>query len=137
MKKEHIHAHMRTAYNYANLSHAIRRKVGCVIIKEDSIISIGWNGSPSGEDNCCEDENGKTKPETIHAEDNALRKLTRSHENAVGATVFITLAPCKLCAPRLVEARISKVYYSEYKAKHQPGIDYLLSRGIEVEQLKE
>lgn len=135
MKTKHAQAHMKTAYNYASLSYATRRKVGCVIIKDNSIISIGWNGMAPGEDNNCEDENGKTKPGCIHAEDNALRKLTRSHESAVGSTVFVTLVPCELCAPRLVEAKVSKVYYCEYKPKHQVGIDFLLRHGVEVEQL--
>jgi len=135
MKTTHAQAHMKTAYNYASLSYATRRKVGCVIVKDDSIISIGWNGVPAGEDNCCEDENGKTKATVIHAEDNCLRKLTRSHESAVGASVFVTLAPCELCAPRLVEAKVSKVYYCEYKPKHQVGIDFLLRNGVEVEQM--
>ncbi len=89
----------------------------------------------AGEDNCCEDQNGKTKPEVIHAEDNCLRKLTRNHESAVGATVFVTLAPCLLCSSRLVDAQIAKVYYAEYYPTSQPGIDYLVRKGIEVELL--
>ncbi len=132
---------MRTAHNYAALSHGKRAQVGCIIVKDDSIIGIGWNGMPPGEDNCCEytDEQGnlKTKPEVIHAEDNALRKLTRSHESAIGATAFVTLAPCLLCSMRLVDARVSKVYYCEYYPTSQPGIDYLLRHGVAVEQLKQ
>lgn len=135
MKTRHAQAHMRTAYNYAQLSYAVRKQVGCVIIKDNNPISVGWNGMPSGEDNCCEDENNKTKPEVIHAEDNALRKLTRSHESASGAIAFVTLAPCLLCSVRLVDARIAKVYYVETYPTSQTGIDYLIRHGVAVEQL--
>lgn len=135
MKYKHALAHMRTAFNYAGQSYAKRKQVGCIIVKDNSIISIGWNGMPAGENNCCEDENGKTKPEVIHAEDNALRKLTKSHESAVGAVVFTTLLPCMSCSSRLVDAKVSKVYYSEFKNKHQTSIDYLSRHGVEVEQL--
>lgn len=135
MKQRHAIAHMKAAYNYAQLSYATRKQVGCIIVKNDNIISHGWNGMPTGEDNCCEDEHNKTKPEVIHAEDNALRKLTRSHESAAGATVFCTLAPCQPCASKLVDAHVAKVYYCEYYPTSQPGIDYLLRKGVEVEQL--
>ena len=80
-------------------------------------------------------KNNKTKPEVIHAEDNALRKLTRRNESGVGATAFVTLAPCMLCATRMRDAGITKVYYAEMYPTSQPGIDYLRSQGIEVEQL--
>lgn len=90
---------------------------------------------PAGENNCCEGADGKTLPEVIHAEDNALRKLIRSHESAVGATVFVTLAPCLPCSSRLIAAQISAVYYCEYYPTSQPGIDYLKRNGVLVEQL--
>lgn len=94
---------------------------------------------PAGEDNCCEitnpDGSLTTKPECAHAEDNALRKLTRSNESAAGATVFITLAPCLPCSTRLVDARVSKVYYCESYPTSQVGLDYLQRKGVEVEQL--
>lgn len=140
MKHRHALAHMKAAHGYADLSYGQRAKVGCVIVKDDTPIAIGWNGMPPGEDNCCEytDEQGnlRTKPEVVHAEDNALRKLTRSHESAAGATAFVTLAPCLFCSQRLVDARISKVFYGEYYPTSQPGIDYLLRHGVQVEQLK-
>lgn len=139
MKSRHAQAHMRAAFNYAQLSYAKRKQVGCLIVKDNTPIAIGWNGMAAGEDNCCEytDDNGnlKTKPDVIHAEDNALRKLTRSHESAAGATAFVTLAPCTLCSTRMVDARIAKVYYCEEYPTSQPGIDYLRSHGVEVEQL--
>lgn len=135
MKPRHAKTHMMVAYQFAKLSYAKRKQVGCVIVKDDSIIGIGWNGMPSGEDNCCEDENNKTKPEVIHAEDNCLRKLTKSHESALGASAFVTLAPCMLCATRMRDAGIAKVYYAEMYPTSQPGIDFLRKNGIEVEQL--
>jgi len=135
MKIKHAQAHMKSAYVYAALSHSTRKHVGCVIVKNDTPIAIGWNGTMPGEDNCCEDANGKTKPEVIHAEDNSLRKLIRSHESAIGATVFVTLAPCLPCSTRLVSAQVSEVYYCEYYPTSQPGIDYLIRNGIKCEQL--
>lgn len=134
MKQKHAEAHMKSAYVYAALSHSTRKHVGCVIVKNDTPIAIGWNGMAPGQDNCCEDENGKTKPDCIHAEDNALRKLIRSHESAVGATVFVTLAPCLLCSTRLVAAQIQTVYYCEYYPTSQPGLDYLSRNGVTFQQ---
>lgn len=130
---------MKTAFTFADLSYAVRARVGCIIVKDDNIISHGWNGMPPGEDNCCEDilPDGslKTKPECIHAEDNALRKLTRSNESAAGAIVFNTLAPCLPCSARLVDARVSTVYYCHEYLTSQPGLDYLRRKGVVVEQL--
>jgi dCMP deaminase len=134
MKERHAKTHMKAAYLYSQLSYCKRKQVGCVIVKGESIIAIGYNGTPPGEDNCCEDENNVTKPDVIHAEDNALRKLTKSHESAVGASVFVTLAPCKSCASRLVEAGIDTVYYSEiYRCDE--GIKYLKKHGVNVVHL--
>ena len=127
---------MRTAHIYAQLSSCKRRKVGCVIVKDDSIISIGYNGTPPGEDNCCEDATGTTKSTTIHAEDNALRKLTRSTESAKGGTMILTCAPCILCAPRIVESGVTEVYYDDVYSKTD-GIEYLERRNIKIEQFKE
>lgn len=133
MKEKYIIAHMKVAYVYADLSSCKRRKVGCVIIKENTPIAIGYNGTPSGSDNCCETPDGKTKPTVIHAEDNALRKLTSSTESAKGSTMFITTAPCILCAPRIVDAGVKRVIYDEVYHNFD-GIEYLQSRGIEVLQ---
>lgn len=134
MKKEHARAHMRAAHVYADLSHCERKKVGCVIVKDGSIIAIGWNGTPSGECNICEISPDVTKPSVIHAEDNALRKLTRGHESAVGSTMFITLTPCILCAPRIVDAGVEKVVYDEIYRSTE-GLDYLQKRGIKIEHI--
>jgi len=134
MKNKLIITHMRAAFLYANLSHCERRKVGCVIVKNDSIIAIGYNGTPSGDDNCCELDSGSTKPTVIHAEDNALRKLTKGSESAKDAIAFVTTAPCSLCAPRLVDAGVKAVYYVDlYRCEE--GIKYLESKGVTTTQL--
>jgi len=136
MKTKYIRAHIRTAHVYAQLSSCKRRKVGCVIVKDDSIISIGYNGTVPGEDNCCEDATGKTKLTTIHAEDNALRKLTRNTTSAEGGSMFLTCTPCILCAPRIVAAGIKEVYYDDdYHSRE--GVEYLEKHNVKVEQFKE
>ena len=138
MKKKHANAHMRAAYVYADLSYCKRKKVGCVIVKNNTPIAIGFNGTPSGEENNCEDEFGNSKPNVIHAEDNALRKLTRSHESSQGAIVFVTAAPCLRCAEKLTDAQVSKVYYAEvyHGATSAIGLDHLHKHGIETELLE-
>lgn len=134
MKEKHIRAHMKAAYVYADLSYCKRRKVGCVIVKHNSPIAIGYNGMPSGERNQCEDEHGVSYQETIHAEDNAFRKLTRSSESAEGGILFVTTAPCIWCAPRIVDAGIVEVYYCEI-FRNTEGVEYLDVRGIETTQI--
>jgi len=134
MKEKFITAHMRAAFVYAELSSCVRRKVGCVIVKNGTPIAIGYNGTPSGEDNCCETEENVTKPNVIHAEDNALRKLTKSSESAEGAIMFVTTAPCESCASRIIDAGISKVYYVDLY-RNKDGIDYLNARRLETHQL--
>ena len=137
-----LHAAMRCAFIWAELSHCKKRQVGAVIVKNNSPIAWGYNGTSSGEDNCCEDEvqqpDGSvrlvTKPEVWHAEDNALRKLTRSTESGEGATMFVTTAPCKPCATRIVDAGIVAVYYVEDFSKTE-GLEYLRAKGVRVEQL--
>lgn len=131
MKEKFIQAHMSAAYVYAALSSCERRKVGCVIVKDNSIIAIGYNGTPAGECNCCEDDNGDTLDGVIHAEDNALRKLTVSTNNGIGASAFVTLCPCIKCAPRLIDAGITRVYYSEVY-HNEDGLNHLEKNGVEV-----
>lgn len=131
MKDKYIQAHMAAAYVYAALSSCDRRQVGCVIVKDNSIISIGYNGTAPGECNSCENEHGETLPGVIHAEDNALQKLSGSTASAKGAVAFITLCPCNLCAPRLVNAGITTVYYSEIKPTKN-GMEYLIKNNVEV-----
>ncbi len=135
MKLKHAEAHMRAAYVYASLSYCERRQVGCVIVKDDSIIAIGYNGTNPGDENVCEDENGISLPNVIHSEDNALRKLIRSTNTAIGSTVFVTTCPCVACARRLTMAGVSAVYYDSNN-KGNEGVEYLESHGIKTFHLK-
>lgn len=135
MKERQAKAHIRAANVYADLSYCKRLKVGCVIVKDNRIISIGYNGTPAGADNVCEDEHGATKQEVIHAEDNALSKLDRSAgETAEGSTVFVTHAPCKPCAEKIVAAKVPLVIY-EKSYRDTNGIQYLVQHGVVVQQL--
>ena len=146
VKDKHIHAHMRSAFNYAECSTAERLKVGCVLVKDDRIISIGYNGMPSGWSNVCEEStlwlDGKqlshpiliTKPEVLHAEKNAITKLARSNESGEGAIAFITHAPCLSCAKLLYSTGIIKVYYT-YMYRDSAGIDFLKKCKIRVDNI--
>ena len=145
MKQKFIDAYMDVAHRFAQLSTAKRLQVGAIIVKDDRIISIGYNGMPSGWTNECEyehcemDPSGhgehhysmKTKPEVIHAEANAIAKLAKSPESGVGSTMFLTHAPCIDCAKQIYTSGVEKVFYKEdYRSCH--GRDFLLQCGIEV-----
>jgi dCMP deaminase len=134
MKLRQAIAHMQAAYIYASLSYCVRRQVGCVVVRDNRIISIGYNGTPAGEDNTCEAEDGSTKSCVIHAEDNALRKLERCGETAEGATLFVTTAPCKTCAEKIAAHNVSQVLYDDLY-RNDDGIRYLQSVGIAIEQM--
>ena len=130
MKTKFIEAYMDVAERFANLSTAKRLQVGAIVVKDDRIISIGYNGMPSGWDNCCEHE-GKTKPEVLHAESNAIAKLAKSPESGDGATIFITHAPCIDCAKLIYQSGIATVYYkNDYRSTQ--GIEFLTRSDIEV-----
>jgi dCMP deaminase len=138
MKPKYQQAHMRAAHIYSELSHARRLKVGALIVKDDRIISIGYNGMPSGWDNDCEleteDGSLKTKPEVLHAETNAIAKLARSSESGFGSTLFVTHSPCLDCAKIIYQSGIKHVYYAtDYR--DDSGITFLRNSGIEVDQL--
>lgn len=133
---------MKTAETFAELSTAVRAKVGAIIVKDDRIISIGYNGMPGGWDNNCEnfvgfDNDGepklRTKPEVLHAETNAIAKLARSTESGDGATLFITHTPCLECAKLIFQSGISTVVYREHYRDNQ-GLDFLVKSGVNVEQ---
>ena len=134
MKDKFIHAYMDVAKRFAKLSTAKRLQVGAIIVKHDRIISIGYNGMPSGWDNCCEiqTEAGlETKREVLHAESNAIAKLARSSESGESASIFVTHQPCLECAKLIYQAGISSVYYNElYRLK--TGIDFLHTAGVKV-----
>lgn len=131
MKQKWIDAYMDTAERFARLSSAVRLKVGAVIVQDNRIISIGYNGTPAGWDNTCEDHNNKTKPEVIHAEANAITKLARSGEPGVGAVLFCTHAPCIDCAKLIFGAGISKVFYRE-QYRSTDGVEFLARSGVHV-----
>lgn len=138
MKQKFIDAYMDVAERFAQLSSAKRLQVGAIIVKDDRIISIGYNGMPSGWTNDCEYEEIfeygkflKTKDEVIHAEANAIAKLARSPESGVGSTMFLTHAPCIHCAKQIYTAGVEKVFYKEDYRSCQ-GRDFLLKCGIEV-----
>lgn len=141
MKYKMIFAHMRTAENYAQLSCAKRLQVGAIVVKNDRIISIGYNGTPAGWDNECEysrtDDVGTsfvTKPEVIHAEANAIAKLARSNESGEGASMFITHAPCLECAKMIYTSGITTVYY-KHLYRSSDGLDFLKKCGVGTEHI--
>lgn len=135
MKTALARAYMKTAYNFAELSYCVRRKVGCVIVKDDRIISIGYNGTPPGWENCCEDENNKTLPHVIHAEANAIAKLAKTEGGGIGSTVFVTTAPCIECAKQLATIGIKELYYAEDYRGLVEGIHFLQKCGVPVSKL--
>jgi dCMP deaminase len=120
MKAKYIRAHLEVAKIYGQLSTATRLKVGCIIVKDDRIISIGYNGMPSGGSNVCE-ENGHTKPEVLHAETNAITKLTESGQDAY---MFCTAAPCLDCAKLIIQSGI-KEFHFEHRYKSSEGLDLI------------
>ncbi len=127
-------AYLKMAYEWGKLSHCKRKQVGALIVKDRTIISDGYNGTPHGFDNCCEDENGETKNEVLHSEANAILKVATSTHSTVGATLYITLSPCFECSKLILQARIKRVVY--YKAyKDIMGIDFLKKVGVEVCQV--
>ena len=116
---------------WAKNSYCTRRQVGALVVKNNMIISDGYNGTPSGFENVCEDDNGITKPYVLHAEANAITKLARSSNNSEGATIYITASPCIECAKLIIQAGIKRVVYGE-KYRLTDGIDLLKRAGIEV-----
>jgi dCMP deaminase len=116
---------------WAENSYCQRRKVGALIVKNKMIISDGYNGTPSGFENVCEDETGVTKPYVMHAEANAITKIARSNNSSEGATMYVTASPCIECAKLIVQAGIKRVIYSE-KYRLVDGLELLQKAGIEV-----
>lgn len=119
---------------WAQNSYCKRRQVGALLVKDRMIISDGYNGTPSGFENKCEDENGVTKPYVLHAEANAITKVAKSGNNSLGATMYVTAAPCLECSKLIIQAGIRRVVYrDEYRLTD--GVDLLRRAGIEVEKL--
>lgn len=116
---------------WAENSYCERRKVGALVVKDKTIISDGYNGTPSGFENKCEDSNNVTRPYVLHAEANAITKLARSSNNSDGSTLYVTASPCIECAKLIIQAGIKKVVYAE-KYRLTDGIDLLRQAGVEV-----
>jgi len=124
-------AYLRMAHTWAELSHCVRKKVGALIVREGRIISDGYNGTPAGFENSCENTNGETHWYVLHAEANAILKVARSTNDCNDATLYITLSPCKDCSKLVIQAGIKRVaYVNEYK--DTTGIDFLRDAGVEV-----
>ena len=123
--------YLRMARIWAENSYCERRKVGALIVKDKMIISDGYNGTPAGFENICEDENNQTKPYVLHAEANAITKIARSGNNSEGATLYVTDAPCIECSKLIIQSGIKKVYYARSN-RLTDGIDLLERAGIEV-----
>ena len=142
MKQKLLDAYMKTAETFSECSTAKRLHVGAIVVKDDRIISIGYNGMPSGWDNDCEDikinNDGqyelKTKPEVLHAETNAIAKLAKSNESGLGATMFITHAPCLDCAKLVYQSGINTVYYRN-SYRDENGIQFLEKAGVTIEKI--
>lgn len=142
MKQKFIDAYMDTAQRFAQLSHARRLQVGALVIKDDSIISYGYNGMPAGWDNDCENIVGynlgkpvyKTKPEVLHAESNALAKIAKSNHSADGADLFVTHSPCMECAKLIHQSGIKRVFFGK-EYRDDSGIKFLKDSGTEVIQI--
>ena len=126
--------YLRMARDWAENTYCKRRKVGALVVKQKMIISDGYNGTPSGFENICEEENGITKPYVLHAEANAITKLARSGNNSDGSTLYVTASPCIECAKLIIQAGIKRVVYGE-KYRLTEGIDLLKRANIEIEFL--
>ena len=123
--------YLRMARIWAENSYCQRRQVGALIVKDKMIISDGYNGTPSGFENVCEDEGNVTKPYVLHAEANAITKIARSSNSSEGATLYVTASPCLECSKLIIQAGIKRVVYSE-KYRLEDGIELLQRAGIEV-----
>lgn len=126
--------YVRMARIWAENSYCKRRQVGALVVKNKAIISDGYNGTPSGFENICEDDNNITKPYVLHAEANAITKLARSHNSSDGATLYVTASPCIECAKLIIQAGIKRVVYSEHY-RLEDGIKLLQRANIKVEYI--
>jgi dCMP deaminase len=130
-QKKYDKAYLRIAREWGQLSYCKRKKVGAIIVRDRMIISDGYNGTPSGFENCCEDNEGLTKWYVLHAEANAILKVARSTQSCEGATLYITMSPCKDCSKLIHQAGITRVVYLE-GYKDNSGIEFLEKAGVEV-----
>ncbi|RAR72785.1 deoxycytidylate deaminase [Flavobacterium aciduliphilum] len=129
-------AYLRIASEWGKLSYCKRKQVGAIIVRDRMIISDGYNGTPSGFENCCEDHEGLTHWYVLHAEANAISKVARSTQTCENATLYITLSPCKECSKLIHQSGIKRVVYQN-GYRDTSGLDFLLKAGIEVTQIEE
>ncbi len=127
-------AYLRIAKEWGKLSYCKRKQVGAIIVKDRMIISDGYNGTPSGFENCCEDDEGMTKWEVLHAEANAILKVARSTQSCEGATLYITLSPCRECSKLIHQSGIKRVVYQN-GYRDTSGVDFLVKAGVEVQYI--
>ena len=129
-------SYLEMASVWAKNSYCTRRQVGAILVKDRMIISDGYNGTPSGFENICEDENNVSKPYVLHAEANALTKVARSNNSSDGATLYVTASPCLECSKLIIQSGIKRVVYGE-EYRIMDGVELLKRAGIEVEKIKE
>jgi dCMP deaminase len=129
-------AYLRIADEWSKLSYCKRKQVGAIIVRDRMIISDGYNGTPSGFDNCCEDHEGLTNWYVLHAEANAILKVARSTQTCDGATLYITLSPCKECSKLIHQSGIKRVVYQK-GYRDTSGVDFLEKAGVIVDQIEE
>ena len=135
-QKKYDIAYLKMALEWAKLSHCKRRQVGALIVKDKMIISDGYNGTPTGFENICEDDENYTKWYVLHAEANAIMKVSASTQSSKGATLYITLSPCKECSKLIFQSGINRlVFYKEYKDRL--GLDFLKKSGIEITHIED
>ena len=134
-QKKYDIAYLKIAREWGELSYCKRRQVGAIIVKDNMIISDGYNGTPSGFENCCEDDEGYTKWYVLHAEANAITKVASSTQSSEGSTLYVTLSPCTECSKLIHQAKIKRVVYNE-QYKDTSGLEFLEKAGIEVCQIE-
>lgn len=125
-------AYLKMAEEWSKLSHCKRKQVGSLIVKDKMIISDGYNGTPTGFENFCEDEDGYTKWYVLHAEANAIAKVSGSTQSTKGSTLYITLSPCRECSKLIFQSGITRVVYSK-KYKDLSGVEFLIKSGVKVD----
>lgn len=128
-------AYLRIAKEWSRLSYCKRKQVGAIIVRDKMIISDGYNGTPSGFENCCEDDEGLTNWYVLHAEANAILKVARSTQSCEGSTLYITLSPCKECSKLIHQSGIKRVVY-QVGYRDASGLDFLVKAGVEVVQIE-
>ncbi len=129
-------AYLKMAKEWAQLSYCKRKQVGAIIVKDKMIISDGYNGTPSGFENCCEDESGETRWDVLHAEANAILKVARSTQSCDGATLYITLSPCKECSKLIHQSGIKRLVFQK-KYRDISGVEFLEKAGVLVNQIED